>query len=84
MADLLSPGVQIQEIDASGIAPTVSSSTGVFCGDFKQGPVGVPMRIANINELVQYYGEPTNTNYNDFFQAKTFLDYGNQFSIKSS
>ena len=78
---LLSPGVEIIEIDASTIAPTVSNSIACFAGDFKQGPVGVYMLITNENELISYYGESTKTNYNDWMQASSFLKYGNKLFV---
>lgn len=81
MADLLSPGVQIIEIDASGIAPTVSNSIGVFCGTFTQGPVGTYTLITNTDELESFYGLPTNDNYNEWFQCYNFLQYGNKLLV---
>jgi len=78
---LLSPGVEVIEIDASTIAPTVSNSIACFAGDFDQGPVGVYMLITNEDDLVSYYGKPTKTNYNDWMQASTFLKYGNKLFV---
>jgi phage tail sheath protein FI len=78
---LLSPGVEIIEIDASQIAPTVSNSIACFAGDFDQGPVGVYMLITNEDELITYYGKPTLKNYNDWMQAQTFLKYGNKLFV---
>jgi phage tail sheath protein FI len=81
MAELLSPGVAVTEIDASTIVPTVSNSVGVFCGDFKKGPIESYRFITNVSELVDFYGEPTDTNYNDFYQAYNFLQYGNKLLV---
>jgi hypothetical protein len=78
---LLSPGVEIIEIDASAIAPTVSNSIACFAGDFDQGPVGVYMLITNEDELASYYGKPTKKNYNDWEQAASFLKYGNKLFV---
>jgi hypothetical protein len=69
---LLNPGVEIIEIDASTIVPTVSNSIGVFCGDFDKGPVGTYLLITSIDELISFYGKPSNTNYNDWYQAYNF------------
>lgn len=74
---LLSPGVQVTEIDASTIAPTVSTSVGVFCGNFDKGPVGTYLLISNTDELEEFYGLPNNSNYNSWYQAYNFLQYGN-------
>jgi len=78
---LYSPGVEIIEIDASQIAPSVSNAIACFSGDFKQGPVGVYMLITNEDDLVTYYGKPTKTNYNDWMQASTFLKYGDKLFV---
>jgi len=78
---LLSPGVEVVEIDSSMIAPTVSNSIACFSGNFTQGPVGVYMLITNETDLVSYYGKPTMKNYNDWMQASTFLKYGNKLFI---
>ena len=74
---MLSPGVEVLEIDASGIVPTVSNSIAVFGGSFTQGPTNTYTLITNASDLVTYYGTPTASNYNDWYQCKTFLDYGN-------
>lgn len=69
---LLSPGVEIIEIDASTIAPTVSNSIAVFAGNFDKGPVGEYLLISSEDELVSFYGEPTIQNYNDWMQVSSF------------
>lgn len=81
MAQLLSPGVQVVEIDASSIAPTVSNSIGVFAGTFVKGPINKYTLITNTDDLEKYYGLPTDTNYNDWYQAYNFLQYGNKLLI---
>lgn len=78
---LLSPGVEIKEIDASTIVPTVSDSTGVFCGEFDQGPINDRILITNPDDLVKIFGKPTDKNYNQFFQAFNFLQYQNTLYV---
>lgn len=78
---LLSPGTQVIEIDASAIVPTVSNSVAVFAGNFTQGPVGTYSLITNEADLIKIYGKPTNSNYNEWFQARTFLNYGNTLLV---
>lgn len=78
---MLSPGVFVTEIDASTIVPTVSNSVGVFAGNFTKGPVGTYTLITNVNDLITYYGYPTNGNYNDWYQAYNFLQYGNKLLV---
>ena len=81
MAEMLSPGVFITEIDASAIVPTVSNSIAVFAGRFSQGPVNKFQIITNTDELITYYGKPTNDNYNDWYQCYNFLQYSNKLLI---
>jgi len=81
MAEMLSPGVFVSEVNASTIAPTVSTSVGVFCGDFQRGPVDSHLLITSVSELQNFYGTPSLTNYNDFFQAYNFLQYGNKLLL---
>lgn len=81
MAEMLSAGVYITETDASAIVPSVSNSIAVFAGKFAQGPVNKFQIISNTDELVTYYGKPTNENYNDFYQAYNFLQYSNKLLI---
>lgn len=81
MAEMLSPGVYIQEIDASQIVPTVSNSIAVFAGKFIQGPVNKYQIITSVDELITYYGYPTNENYNDWYQCYNFLQYSNKLLI---
>ena len=81
MAEVLSAGVFVEEIDGSTIAPTVSNSIGVFAGDFVKGPVDAYMLITTIDELILFYGLPTDSNYSDWYQAYNFLQYGNKLYI---
>jgi len=81
MAEMLSPGVFVTEVDASTIVPTVSNSIAVFGGKFVKGPVGQYTLISSVDDLISFYGKPTNTNYNDFYQAYNFLQYGNKLLV---
>lgn len=81
MAEFLSPGVTITEIDASTIAPTVSNSIGVFSGSFSKGAIGQFQLVTTIDDLISLYGEPTNQNYNDWYQCYNFLQYGNKLYV---
>lgn len=78
---LLSPGVEIKEIDASTIVPTVSDSIGVFCGEFYKGPLNHRVLITNPDDLVEIFGTPTDRTYNQFFQAYNFLQYQNTMYV---
>lgn len=76
-----SPGVYVTEIDSSEIVPSVSSSVTVFGGNFSKGPTGVHTQITSVDDLVEFYGKPTNENYNDWYQCYNFLQYGNNLLI---
>ena len=81
MAEMLSPGVFVTEIDASQIVPTVSNSVAVFSGNFHQGPVNKYQIITSVDELITFYGKPSNFNFNDWYQAYSFLQYSNKLLI---
>ena len=78
MASLLSPGVQIKEIDLSGIIPAVSTTEGGFAGQFVWGPVNEKVLIESEKELVSTFGEPNNDNADDWFTASNYLAYSNK------
>jgi hypothetical protein len=81
MATMLSPGVYTHEIDMSIIVPSVSSATGAFAGLFKRGQVGVYKLVSSVDDLISNYGEPTDSNYNDWFQCYSFLLYGSSLLV---
>ena len=56
-----SPAVVVREIDLTGGVPNVQSSTGAIAGQFKWGPVGERVTIANETELVETFGAPVDS-----------------------
>jgi len=78
MAFQVSPGVQVQEIDATNVIPAVSSSTGAYCGHFGWGPAEQVTTIGSGKQLVDEFGEPAATDVaaEHFYPAAMFLDYG--------
>ena len=78
MAFQVSPGVLVQEIDATNVIPAVSSSTGAYIGHFGWGPVEEVRTVTSGKGLVDLFGEPTSTDIaaEHFFPAQMFLDYG--------
>lgn len=81
MPTLISPGVSVQEIDLTTIVPSVSTTEGAFAGVFRWGPVDKVKLIDSENNLVRYYGKPTNLNPETWFTAASFLSYGNRCYI---
>lgn len=81
MPEMLSPGVYVQEIDASQIVPTTSSSTAVFCGMFEKGSCGDYNIVNSVSDLIDIYGKPNSKNYNDWYQCYNFLQYGSNLLV---
>lgn len=78
---LVSPGVNVREIDLTTIVPAVSTTEGALGGVFRWGPVDQRVLIDSENELVKRFGKPTNLNAETFFTAASFLGYGNRLYI---
>ncbi len=81
MAELLSPGVYINEIDASTIVPSVSNNVAFFAGSFTKGPIDQPYVVTTKTQLIEDFGAPTNENYNEWYQCYKFFDYANQLIV---
>ena len=81
MSTQMSPGVQVNEIDLSIVVPVLGNATAAFAGVFTKGPSDKYLLITNPEELIQYYGMPTNDNYNDWFQCYNFLQYANKLLV---
>lgn len=77
MANLLSPGILVQEIDLTTVVPSVATSIGAFAGKFSWGPINEVRTITNEVELVSTFGKPSSTNYEYWFSAANFLAYSN-------
>lgn len=73
MGTLLSPGVSVKEIDKSLVVSTTGTSIGAFGGVFTQGEANKAVYLSTIQEFETAFGTPTNSNYNDWFQAYCFL-----------
>ena len=76
MAFQLSPGVLIQEQDLTNVVPAVATTIGGICGDFEWGPVHEIVSVDSENNLVDRFGKPRLTEYEDFMTAGSFLAYG--------
>jgi len=74
---LLSAGIEIKEKDFSQIIPSVSSSVGGIAGRFLKGPIETPILISDEDELVSVFGEPNDTNANEWHTCSEFLKYTN-------
>ena len=81
MAFQVSPGVQVKEIDASGVIPAVSTSIGGFAGSFNWGPVDEVRTVGSETELASIFGTPDSNTYKYFLTAASFLKYGNALKV---
>lgn len=81
MAFQVSPGVQVNEIDATNVVPAVSTSIGGFAGSFNWGPVGQVVTVSSENELAATFGAPDNNTAKYFLVAASFLKYGNALKV---
>lgn len=84
MGFLVSPGVDINEVDLTNVIPAVSTSIGAYAGQFTKGPVGVATLISSEKELADTFGSPSkrgDANAASFLTAASFLKYGNALFV---
>ena len=77
----LSPGVLVKEIDLTNVVPAVATSIGAVAGAFQKGPVGEIVAIGSEKELVDIFGKPNGSNFETWFTAANFLQYGNALRV---
>ena len=78
---MLSPGVEVREIDLSIRVPEVSKAIACFAGVFTKGPIDEKVLVTTVDDLIYFFGTPTKQNYNDWFQVYNFLQYGNKIYV---
>jgi hypothetical protein len=82
MAFLVSPGIDIQEVDLTNIVPATSTSVGAYAGHFNWGPVDEMVTIGSEKELVAAYGSPAQGDTTrSFLTAASFLKYSNSLRV---
>ena len=81
MAFQVSPGVEVKEIDATGVVPAVSTSIGGFSGSFNWGPVNEIVSVSSEKQLADTFGTPDYQTYKYFLTAASFLKYGNALKV---
>ena len=77
--NLVSPGVQIREIDLTiGAITAANDQVGAFAAPFSKGPVNQPVLITNEAELLDTFGKPSETDgQNEYWlSASNYLSYG--------
>jgi len=78
---LVSPGIEVKEIDLTNVVPAVSTSIGAIAGNFRWGPAFVPTQVSNEKQLAALFGTPTDSMYKDFLNAAQFLKYGSDLRV---
>lgn len=81
MAFMVSPGVNVAEIDLTTRVPVFSVSDGGFVGKFTWGPINTVTLVSNEDDLVNEFGKPNANNYKDFFTCSNFLSYSDKLRV---
>ena len=84
MASLVSPGVQVREIDLTNVVPAVSTSIGGYAGAFSWGPVEEVRTVSSEKELAELFGLPPKTDVSvsqSFLTAASFLKYSGSLKV---
>ena len=79
-----SPGVQILERDLSTSSSVSLTNVGAIAAAFENGPIEEPVTIGSERELASVFGNPTEKNYEDWFTAAQFLQYGGNLRVVRS
>ena len=59
MGFLVSPGVQVNEVDLTNVVPAVATSIGAIAGAFEKGPVSTIVNISSEELSLIHISEPT-------------------------
>lgn len=81
MSFMLSPGVQIQEVDLTTIVPAVSTTAGGFAGFFRWGPVNKRILIDSEPTMASILQPPGTIHQAFYWTAASFLAYGNNLNV---
>ena len=81
MAFQVSPGVLVTEKDLTNVIPAVSTTSGGIVLNAEKGPIGEITTISSEKELVDTFGKPTSSNFEEWFTAANFLGYGNNLKV---
>ena len=81
MGFLVSPGVQVNEVDLTNVVPAVATSIGAIVGPFERGPVSSVTDISSEEDLVKVFGKPNANNFEWWFTAANFLGYSDSLKV---
>ena len=81
MANLLSPGVSVNEVNLTTVVPSVLTTAGAYAGPFAWGPAQTVVPVSSETVLLSTFGKPDGNTYASFFTAASFLAYGNNLNV---
>ena len=81
MAFLVSPGINVSEIDLTTSIQATGTSTGGTVGFFRWGPANTIVRVSSENDLLQKFFSPDSNSAISFISAANFLSYGNDLRL---
>ena len=81
MAFQVSPGVLVTEKNLTNVIPAVSTTAGGIVITAEKGPIDEITTISSETELVETFGKPNSSNFEEFFCAANFLGYGNNLKV---
>ena len=81
MAFLVSPGIQVKEIDLTNVVPSTSSTIGAMAGAFQWGPCEEVTTVSSETELVDKFGKPNADTFESVLSAAQFLSYGSALNV---
>lgn len=77
MALYLSPLVDVNEVDLTTTIPSVATSIGaIVLRNTWKGPEKKKQLVTLLDDLIDYFGEPTSDSYKDMLAAAGYLKYG--------
>ena len=83
MGFLVSPGVQVKEIDLTNVVPAVATSIGAIACPFEKGPVSEVTNITSEEQLLKTFGKPKpdSNQFEWWFTAANFLQYSDSLQV---
>ena len=81
MADLVSPGILVQEKDLTNTIPPVGGSSAGIAAAFAWGPADEITTITSENELVSIFGQPDADTQANWLVASNYLAYAGNLGI---
>ena len=83
MSFLVSPGVNVREIDTTNVLPAVNTTIGAIAGVWEKGPVSSVTSVSSEEELLEIFGKPkgTSNQFENWFAAANFLQYSDHLKV---